>query len=138
MPPVLPLRTSRVSWKPFFGNPRDFCWWEEFPVSTTSGLEGKSAPSSLRELPPPNPATRGCGARYGCVCVCFCGEGVWKEGYQEPRGRWGARVPVTKIGVVSLPLGSSPPHPHFSHSRYILGPSRGSYPSKASLSLFGE
>lgn len=84
------------------GRLRVLCWWEEFLRSTTSGLNGKLAPLCPSPLPPPAPATRGRGARYGCVCVYLCGEGVWREGYRELLDRLGAGIPVTKMGVFSL------------------------------------
>ena len=93
LPPVLPLRTSRMSWKPFCGNPRDFFWWEEFPVSTTSGLEGKSAPSSPRELPPPQPRhARLRRTVWVCLCVFL----------------WGGRLEGRLPGA-PWPLGSKGP-----------------------------
>lgn len=82
-----------MSWKPFCGNPGDFCWWEEFPVSTTSGLEGKSALSSPRELPPPQPRHERL-RRTVWVCLCVF--------------LWGGRLEGRLPGA-PWPLGSKGP-----------------------------
>lgn len=77
---------------------------EAFLGSTTSGPEGSRRLFS-------HPATRGCGARYGCVCVCLCGEGVWREGCRERRGRGGAGSPLTDMGVFFPTSPWRPPAP---------------------------